>query len=70
MLRSCACSPPPPWPPTSHASRTRVWPAHRFGCDIGFVANDNPIKADIALECEGKEAGKCARSVSWAALPR
>ncbi|MGL1451783.1 hypothetical protein ACSTI1_00475, partial [Vibrio parahaemolyticus] len=39
-------------------------PALCPGCDIGAVAGDSPIKADIKLECEGKEAGKCASNMN------
>lgn len=67
--RRCVSTPQPtrcygplcPLRSRSVSSGTCSFPNNWFGCDVGFVAKDNPIKADIALECEGKEAGKCAR---------
>lgn len=36
-----------------------------LGCDIGTYAGDVKFIADdIKLECEGKEAGKCASNIS------
>ncbi|PSC71745.1 Photosystem I reaction center subunit N [Micractinium conductrix] len=40
------------------------FPNNWFGCDVGFVAGDSIIKEDIKLECEGKDAGKCASNVN------
>jgi len=48
----------------SVASGTCKFPSNWFGCDIGAVAGDSPIKADIKLECEGKDAGKCNSNVN------
>ncbi|KAL4420659.1 hypothetical protein ABPG75_010315 [Micractinium tetrahymenae] len=48
----------------SVTSGTCSFPNNWFGCDVGFVAKDNPIKAYIALECSGKEAGKCASNIN------
>lgn len=62
----CRPSPLSPLCSRSVTSGTCSFPDNWFGCDVGFVAKDNPIKADIALECSGKEAGKCARSVGTA----
>ena len=44
---------------------TCKFPANVLGCDLGEYAGDVKFIADDAkIECEGKEAGKCASNIS------
>jgi photosystem I subunit PsaN len=44
---------------------TCKFPGNWFGCDVGAVAGDvKYVSDDIKLECEGKEAGKCASNIN------
>ena len=44
---------------------TCKFPANVLGCDLGEYAGDVKYIADDAkIECEGKEAGKCASNIS------
>lgn len=44
---------------------TCKFPANVLGCDLGTYAGDVKFIADDAkIECEGKDAGKCASNIS------
>jgi len=44
---------------------TCKFPENVLGCDVGEYAGDvKYIADDVKIECEGKEAGKCASTIS------